>query len=138
MTRKTVIKICAAYVAVSLVLYEVLSLYNLLPLPLFILAMIFFFAVFTPAAFFYYEWDRYLWAFFSWIASGLGGRVKPPDFSCVRCQSARVITHERTEGNYLYRYFWCKDCGYKWSNIELKKGEEQSAGTPPLGKRGPA
>jgi len=53
--------------------------------------------------------------------------VKPPDFGCVRCQSQRVIIHERMEEGFLHRYFWCKDCGYEWSNIEPKQQIDEEA-----------
>jgi len=115
MTRKTIIRICVVAVVAFLVLYEVISLYNTGWRPFLFLEIALFSAILIVFAIFHYEWGRYSWAFFEWIARP---RVKPPDFSCVRCQSIRIIIHERTEDNHLHRHFWCKDCGYEWSNID--------------------
>lgn len=75
-----------------------------------------------------FRYDRQIGSFFEWITRP---RVKPPDFSCVRCQSLRVIIHERTDDNYLRSYFWCKDCGYEWSNVAVDTKETESGEVEP-------
>jgi len=78
--------------------------------------------------FFMYRYGGTIWSFFEWITRP---HVEPPDFSCVRCQSVRVIIHERREDNCIRRIFWCKDCGYEWSNIELKTEEPEAHESAP-------
>jgi hypothetical protein len=112
MTRKTLIILCAVGVLVFLVLYEVVSLYNTGWRPFLFLELALLFALLL--VFILFRYDRYIVSFFEWMTRP---RVKPPDFSCVRCQSVRVIVHERQEEGFVHRRFWCKDCGYEWSNI---------------------
>lgn len=73
-----------------------------------------------------FRYDRFIWSFFEWMTRP---RVKPPDFSCVQCQSLRVIVHEHSEGDCIRRMFWCKDCGYEWLNIELRDQKGSSLHT---------
>jgi hypothetical protein len=118
MSRKTVLTVCLVAVLVFLMVYEVISLYNTWRRPFLFLEIGLFFVVLLVLAIFRYDSDRHIWSFFEWMTRP---REKPPAFSCVRCQSVRVIIHERLEQVFLHRHFWCKDCGYEWSNIEPKK-----------------
>jgi len=120
-TRRTII-IGAVAVGLFLIVYEFLSLYNTPWRPFLFLELVLLFVAVFIVVVFYYDYDRYLWAFFGWIART---RTKPPDFGCVRCKSQRVICHERMEEGFLHRHFWCKDCGYEWSNIEPKGQTEE-------------
>lgn len=126
MTRKTLIIICSVAVVVFLILYEVISLYNTGWRPFLFLEMGLFFALILLALIFRY--DRHIWSFFEWMTRP---RVKPPAFSCVRCQSVRVIIHKRMEANCIRRIFWCKDCGYEWSNIALDTKDTESGEVEP-------
>lgn len=58
-----------------------------------------------------------MWSFFEWSTRP---RIEAPDFSGVRCQSVRVIIHERKEEGFLRRYFWSKDCDYELFNIDQR------------------
>jgi hypothetical protein len=121
MILRTVIIICAVAVGISLVVYEFVNLYNTpwRPFAFLELAVVVAFLVVC----FLYRFDWHIGNFFEWITRP---PTKPPDFSCVRCQSVRVIVHERSEEGFLRRRFWCKDCGYEWSNIERKTEEPDS------------
>jgi hypothetical protein len=122
MTRKTLIIICTVAVVLFLILNEVISLYHTPWRPFLFLELALLFVVLLVFVIFYYDYDRYIWSFFEWMTRP---RTKPPDSSCVRCQSQKVIVHERLEEGFLHRYFWCKDCGYEWSNIELDSKTEE-------------
>jgi hypothetical protein len=104
---------CAVAVALFLIVYEFLSLYNTPWRPFLFLELALLVAFLVVVIMFRYDWQ--IGNFFGWMTRP---RTKPPDFSCVRCQSIRVIVHERSEEGFLRRRFWCKDCGYEWSNIE--------------------
>ncbi|HEQ71775.1 MAG TPA: hypothetical protein ENN69_04735 [Spirochaetia bacterium] len=111
MNRRILI-ICSIAVIVFLVLYEFISLYNTFWRPFLFLELALFGALFLVFLGFRYDW--HIGALLEWMTRP---RTKPPEFGCVRCQSQRVICHERTEDGFLHRRFWCKDCGYEWSNI---------------------
>lgn len=74
-----------------------------------------------------FRYGGVIWDFLDWISTP---RRKPPEFGCARCDSQRVIIHERQQEGFLYRYFWCQDCGYHWSNIEPR-----SNSSPPPGEK---
>ncbi|MCJ7663622.1 MAG: hypothetical protein MUO24_05215 [Desulfobacterales bacterium] len=113
MTLKTLIKISIAAVLIFLILFGVLSIRVSLFKQLLLVALVLPFTYLVVYLIFWHG-EKFL-AFFEWITRA---RLKPPAFSCVRCQSLRVIIHERREEGFLHRYFWCKDCGYEWSNID--------------------
>jgi type IV secretory pathway VirB3-like protein len=113
MTIKTLIKISIAAVLIFLVLYGVLSIRVNLFKHLLLVALILPFTYLVVYLIFWHG-EKFL-SLFEWMTRP---RLKPPAFSCVRCQSLRVIIHERTEDNHLHRHFWCRDCGYEWSNID--------------------
>lgn len=113
MTIKTLIRIFLVAVLIFLILYAILSIRSGLFKQILLVAFI---LPFTYLIVYIILWHGgSLVSFFEWVTRP---RLKPPDFSCVRCQSLRVIIHERLEQGFLHRYFWCKDCGYEWSNIE--------------------
>jgi len=121
MTRKTVIILCAVIVALFLIVYEFISLYNTPWRPFLFLEIALLVAFLVVVFMFRYDW--HIGAFFGWMTRP---QIKPPDFSCVRCQSIRVIIHERSKEGSLHRRFWCKDCGYEWSNIEAMPEDPES------------
>jgi hypothetical protein len=113
MTRKTIIRIFLVALLIFLILYGVLSLKSSLFTPLLLVALVLPFTYLIVYIIFWHGGS--LVSFFEWMTRP---RNKPPVFGCVRCQSQRVIIHERREEGFLHRYFWCKACGYEWSNIE--------------------
>jgi hypothetical protein len=122
MTRRTVIIMCAIAVGVFLIVYEFLSLYNTPWRPFLFLELTLLCAFLVVVFIFRYDWQ--IGNFFEWMTRP---PTKPPDFSCARCQSIRVITHERSsEGGFVHRRFWCKDCGYEWSHTEAIPDEGDS------------
>ena len=121
MNRRILIILCAIAVAVFIIVYEFLTLYNSVYRPFLFLELAILFAFLVVCFIYRYDWQ--IGALFEWMTRP---RVKPPDFSCVRCQSVRVIIHERTEEGFVHRRFWCKDCGYEWSNIEAIPEEPES------------
>jgi type IV secretory pathway VirB3-like protein len=113
MTLKNLVKICIAAVLIFLVLFGVLSIRVSLFKQLLLVALVLPFTYLCVYLIFWHG-EKFL-SLFEWMTRP---RLKPPAFSCVRCQSLRVIIHERLERGFLHRYFWCKDCGYEWSNID--------------------
>lgn len=113
MTIKNLIKISIAAVLIFLVLLGVLSIRISLFKQLLLVALVLPFTYLCVYLIFWHG-EKFL-SLFEWMTRP---RLKPPAFSCVRCQSLRVIIHERPEQGFLHRYFWCKDCGYEWSNID--------------------
>jgi prepilin-type N-terminal cleavage/methylation domain-containing protein len=126
MSRRTVIIICCVAFAIFLIVYEFLSLYNTPWRPFLFLEIAILLVAPLILAIFYYHSDRHLWSFFEWLTRP--PENKPPAFSCARCQSVRVICHERSDQGFLRRHFWCKDCGYTWSNIEPIEQNSNASG----------
>jgi hypothetical protein len=127
MSPKRIIIICSIALALFLIVYEFLSLYNTPWRPFLFLEIALLLVVPLILAIFYYHSDRHLWSFLAWLTRP---REKLPQFSCARCQSVRVIIHERLDQGFLHRKFWCKDCGYAWSNIEAEQQTKEQRDYP--------
>jgi hypothetical protein len=108
-------------VGVFFVVYDFICLYNTPWRPFAFLELAVVVAFLLVVFIFRFDWQ--IGNFFEWMTRP---PTKLPDFSCVRCQSVRVIVHERREEGFLHRRFWCKDCGYEWSNVEPDSTESKA------------